>query len=55
MKIHRPNITDIQSDLIPDASGSRSIGSTAFAFGEGNFDNLQVNAAPSGEIGRAHV
>jgi hypothetical protein len=40
MKIHRPDITDVQSDLIPDASGSRSVGTRAVAFGDGAIDTI---------------
>ena len=40
MRLSRPYITDIKSDLVPDASGTRNIGTAAFAFAEGHFDLL---------------
>jgi len=54
MRISRPYITDIKSDLIPDASGTRDIGSASLAFAEGHFDQLYV-AQDSLHIGAANL
>lgn len=43
MRISRPYITDIKSDLIPDASGIRDIGSSSLAFAKGHFDDIYIS------------
>ena len=42
MRISKPYITNIKSDLIPDASGIRDIGEASLTFAECHFDELYV-------------
>ncbi len=46
MKIYRPYITDVEQNLIPQASGTLEVGTPSFAWGAGVFDDLQVNVTP---------
>ena len=47
MKLYRPYLTDIESNLFPDASGALDIGSVSLAFNEAYIDKVYLEADPT--------
>ena len=47
MKIYRPYITDISSDLMPNASGTLDLGTVALAFNDAHIDKVYLEGNPT--------
>lgn len=54
MKIYRPYITDNETNLVPQASGTLQVGTAEFAWGAGVFDDLQINNTPTTPLAAAN-